>query len=573
NRGESESVYSIHRSVRKIVEEEKGRRWCCFYCPRKEGWRRDVMEVYNGTVYDPLTGSGAPGSSTADERRLVRLKWIAKSVLDKTLDSLVGNPVSSTGFVTFTTLTASMIARQSTVYGDSLQMRVEAAPDRRDVIWANLERTIRRRFIKSVVSIAVALFLTILVATVSFTVSVSISANNLKDAWNPFSVIADLVPYGEEGLAFVAPVIIMTIVICMPPILAFICKTIFRSERTLPGVHQHVFQRYFLLLYYNLLVVLILTGSLTSSISSYVNEQTPNKAFADLGFSLARISNFYIDYVVIKTGVGLSLELTRFSAFFQAGVKALFSDDLTAQQREKMVIGCRSITRSGGWYYGRFLAEHCLVFVLIFTYSVIAPLILLFGSVFFLLASVVYKRQLLWCYEPELNCGGEFWPQCFRRVIYGVVTSQIALICMLCFLENVTMAGFVFPLIPVTLLYSKYIQRIYGRSARSLPLNVALMVDRGREVEEGDVSDRLRDAYTQPSLVSESEPIYRGDGGYDGNVNFFCGCCCPLNMQGEGEGREEESMRGTASIMEPYVALPRRQTRGLSWGRKYSANV
>ena len=44
-------------------------------------------------------------------------------------------------------------------------------------------------------------------------------------------------------------------------------------------------------------------------------------------------------------------------------------------------------------------------------------------------------------------------------------------------------------------------------------------------------------------------------------------------MRGEGEGREEESMRGTASIMEPYVALPRRQTRGLSWGRKYSANV
>ena len=48
---------------------------------------------------------------------------------------------------------------------------------------------------------------------------------------------------------------------------------------------------------------------------------------------------FYFDYCVIKIGVGLSLELTRTSAFFQAGVKAIFCDDLIAQQRTKMVIG------------------------------------------------------------------------------------------------------------------------------------------------------------------------------------------------------------------------------------------
>jgi hypothetical protein len=53
-------------------------------------------------------------------------------------------------------------------------------------------------------------------------------------------------------------------------------------------VHQHVFQRYFLLLYYNILIVLILTGSLTTTISSYINDQTPNKVFAELGLSLAR---------------------------------------------------------------------------------------------------------------------------------------------------------------------------------------------------------------------------------------------------------------------------------------------
>ena len=72
------------------------------------------------------------------------------------------------------------------------------APDRNDVLWSNLERTIRRRFVKSLISISVAVVLTLVVAAVCYTISVQISANNIKEAWNPLSEVADIVPYGEE---------------------------------------------------------------------------------------------------------------------------------------------------------------------------------------------------------------------------------------------------------------------------------------------------------------------------------------------------------------------------------------
>ena len=236
-----------------------------------------------------------------------------------------------------------------------------------------------------------------------------------------------------------------------------------------------------------------------------------------------------------------------------------------------LVAGCRSITRSGGFYYGRFLAEHCLVFVLIFVYSIIAPLLLIPGTLFFGLATIVYKRQLLWCYEPELSAGGTFFPQCFRRVVWGIISSQIALTCMVAVLEEYDKIIFVILLPPITLLWSKYIHRIFQSKAEGLPLTTAMMVDDEANEQCGGAERRgesMMDSYTQPSLISDPEPIYRGDGGYDRTTRRILACCCPYSGREQEDATEDDGDEET-----PFVHMPRRVTRGLSWGRKYSANV
>ncbi len=52
------------------------------------------------------------------------------------------------------------------------------------------------------------------------------------------------------------------------------------------------------------------------------------------------------------------------------------SDETTEMNRAQVVIGCRSITHPGGFNYGKFLAEHTLLFVYAMCYSCLAPLIL-----------------------------------------------------------------------------------------------------------------------------------------------------------------------------------------------------
>ena len=141
---------------------------------------------------------------------------------------------------------------------------------------------------------------------------------------------------------------------------------------------------------------------------------------------------------------------------------------------------------------------------------------------------------------------------------------------MVAVLEEFDKILFVLLLPPITLLWSKYVHKIFESKAEGLPLTTAMMVDDEANEQYGGAERRgesMMDAYTQPSLISDPEPIYRGDGGYDRTSRRVLNCCCPYS------GRSEEDAADEGDDEAPFVHLPRRATRGLSWGRKYSAVV
>jgi hypothetical protein len=566
---------TIHTSIRGLVKKEKSRYCCCcIKMPSGNMWKKLPLQV---------NGLRRKSMFTKDQHRLKHLKWMAQSVVDKTIETIIGNPMSSTGFVTFTSLTAASIACNSSVYPDPLAMSISPAPAREEVIWENLERTIRRRFIKHVTSIGFAGTVVVLFAVPTTFISGALSATQLQKYWPSLDDFVQNFPYLGEGLAFIAPLLIMILVICMPPIFSCCAKLIWRSERSITGLHQHVFQRYFLLLFYNVFIIIVVSSTFLQNVNTWTGLNL-TEVLTKIGQGFPLVSNFYLDYLAIKIGCGLPMELLRVACFFQAGIKAIFCDDLTAQQRDAMVIGCRSLGKSGGFYFGRFLAEHCLIFVLVFTYSVVAPIILPAGCIFFGFAALVYKRNLLWVYEPELNAGGEFWPQCFRRAIWALVSGQLAVICMMVLLTKLEKLTFVFFLPPVTVLYSKYLQRIYAKSGKTLPLTTAISVDEMVNEDFGGVANRaemLRDAYTQPSLVAETEPVFnRGDGGWDRSMKNYA-YCCPVPMMRvrgsnihtrfEVEAGGAAGRGGGAPKLEPPERVARRVTRGLSYGRLNSS--
>ena len=81
-----------------------------------------------------------------------------------------------------------------------------------------------------------------------------------------------------------------------------------------------------------------------------------------------QVSLFFVNYVVIKAFGGYAVELSRASGWLSAAVKRLLTRDWTARDRRRELIGLRSITNPGGFYYGKYFAQQLVVFVIVCRY-------------------------------------------------------------------------------------------------------------------------------------------------------------------------------------------------------------
>ena len=77
-----------------------------------------------------------------------------------------------------------------------------------------------------------------------------------------------------------------------------------------------------------------------------------------------------------------------------------------------------------GWEYPNLL----LVIVICFVYSCISPVILPVGAMFFLVAWLVYKKQILVVFNPLYESGGTMFPMACHRTLVGLVCGQLTLI-------------------------------------------------------------------------------------------------------------------------------------------------
>ena len=88
------------------------------------------------------------------------------------------------------------------------------------------------------------------------------------------------------------------------------------------------------------------------------------------------------------------------------------------------------------------------------TFALVAPLILPFALAFFFGALVVYKRQLLYVYEPEFESAGTFWPKTYRRMVAALYFMQLSLLCILITNEAFREIAYLVPLPIITFVTS-----------------------------------------------------------------------------------------------------------------------
>ena len=162
-------------------------------------------------------------------------------------------------------------------------------------------------------------------------------------------------------------------------------------------------------------------GSLWRSASEILDH--PSSVFETLGNTLPTVVGYFISLLITKILAGLPMVILRVGALSRfLFLRLLYKEKYLTQRELNEVYRVQPLNY--GWDY----PTQLLVIVICFTYACISPIILIFGSMYFIGALMVYKKQVLYVYTPDYESGGLLFPLVCDRTIFGLMCGQLTFI-------------------------------------------------------------------------------------------------------------------------------------------------
>lgn len=236
-----------------------------------------------------------------------------------------------------------------------------------------------------------------------------------------------------------------------------------------------------------------------TELQNIINE--PASIITILGESIPGQSSFFMSTITIQIGLNFTLELVRLVAAATAFAHRIVAPQLTVRERNSIWMGIRPLVQCYQFNYFQpaFLAQSILTFVLSVVYAPVAPLLTFFSLAYFLIGDTVYRRAVIFVYDPAPHTAGDFWHNIYHSVIIALVLGQLSLVGILGIKKSGAVI-FLFFLPIFTLYFNNYICSLYPRIAKNLTLDEASSVDRARETSGLAFLDS---SYLQPPLTQQ----------------------------------------------------------------------
>lgn len=403
-------------------------------------------------------------------------------------------------FVSFKTFTAATVACQSRHGTKPGSMKVYQAPEPRAVLWDNIYVTSKARKTRHFLANMFILILIACYAVPMTLLSLLISEQSLV-ANSP--TIARLVR--SSGIfsfmvSMIQPMCVVGLQQVLPPLFQAIGKV--EGQLNFCNVQIRSFTRYFAFQVVNIFLVTAIAGSIFDTAAQIA--ENPGYAFQFLGYALPKTSSFFCYYVILKSSLGLGVELVRVVPILQSLIRATFFHNKTVRDRRKVIAGIRPIDDPGWMPMHKIFAQDMLVVLIGVTFAVIAPVVLLPCMVFCAISRIVWTHQFLYVYEACSESGGMYWPKVFRRFVFGIMLAQATVIGQFMLKGAFSQAYVCIVLMITTYFYLKRARSSFDLSSTTLPLEVASVMDINIKAEDiGGVksNQELYDkAYVQPVL-------------------------------------------------------------------------
>jgi hypothetical protein len=222
------------------------------------------------------------------------------------------------------------------------------------------------------------------------------------------------------------------------------------------------------------LYISVTAGGVWKSLSDIIDH--PTSILILLGESLPFMVGYFVSLLVTKILVGLPSIFIRAGALSKMCLRRMLSSHGKLTQRE-----LDEMYSPENVLYGWEFPAQIFVIMIIFTYAVICPVILPFGTLYFGFSLIVYKKQILYVYQPVYESGGAMFPGSLQKTVISLVLGQLTFIGYLFTRKAVFQGIFLLPLPFTTVWIMRHFDQHYAKSSTKLSLERAREYDRVSE--------------------------------------------------------------------------------------------
>ena len=431
-----------------------------------------AMPFDRSQVYKPVEGLAKEGMKTVE----ATAKGAVRGVLEaaRTLELLTVGAyyaTSSTAFVTFKSRTASSTSHQMLLSHEHFTMLVRPAPNPKDIIWENVSIPQRqidiRRNIADVTLVVGALFWSIVLGFIT-------TISNLESLSKEYPWLQ---PYSDTEIykfvnSYLASSLLLGLLSLLPVIFDVIARN-YEGLKLESEIQNSIMTRYF---YYQLanVFVSVYAGSIMTALHQILD--SPSNIFSILGATIPSFSIYFANVIIVKTFTVVPLELLRVWALIQILTLKMCLDKKKCTWRELRTGSFSDPPLLYGWIYPSLM----MVLMIVITYACISPLLTPFGVMYYALAYLMYKYQLLYVYVNDYQSGGYMWYAVFTRSMIALLCGMVTLICYLG-IRKTNISGPFYALIPLPVLiifFWYYCESKFRNTSTSLSLESAIDLDK-----------------------------------------------------------------------------------------------
>ncbi|ODN85669.1 membrane protein [Cryptococcus wingfieldii CBS 7118] len=340
-------------------------------------------------------------------------------------------------FVTFEDVRDAQTACQVIHFPHHSQVLTVPAPEPRDVLWGHISMSSREMSIRDLTVMA---FMALLLATWIIPVSslaTLLSYQEIKKVWPALARVIDKSP---RLAAIVQNSLPSLALITFNGLLPFLLEymSYVQGFKSRSATEYSLLRKYYLFLIISVLFIFLLTSTYWALVRDLVD--TPMKIPEKLARALqgSNVRNFMVSYVMLQALGLMPLQLLTLGPLLSLGFARLFTktprDYAEANAPPQL---------NYGWIYPQAL----LIFTITLVYSVMSPLILIFGAIYFGIAYLVFKYKLLFIYFKPYESNGEAWHITFTRLLSALVLFQLFMLGLFSLRQTFFASALTLPLI------------------------------------------------------------------------------------------------------------------------------